>query len=409
MRTDAMNPATLGNASNRRRASSARAGDDQCRVACDESKVVIATINRPTGDTGVHTHTAALMNGLNSANVPCVVQSPFSRGPSWLPLFAVRRIIGPLNPTWGTRWYRHWHGAALASNLKRHICRHGASAVLAQCPVSAAAAIQVRAELGLTFPILMVCHFNFSEANEYRDKGELRDDASYQAMLTFESNVLAAVDRVIYVSEWARHAVEQERKIKTRGSSVIWNGISPATNDPLPREQLALNGHVRVSASDFVESAPRTVFSGTHESVRSADPTQIARGHPSPNDLVLVSVGSLEPRKNQFGLIDLFAQIVSHHSNARLLLVGDGADRTRIQRRIAELQLEPKITLLGLRRDVPALLAASDLYVHYAAMENCPLALIEAARASLPIAAAPGGGAAELLEALGGVTLNLSL
>jgi glycosyltransferase involved in cell wall biosynthesis len=366
MRTDAMNPPAIGEAPDMRRALSARAGEVQCRGASGNAAIVIATINRLSGDTGVHTHTAALMAGMNAANLPCVVQSPFSRGPWWLPLFAMRRIIGPLNRTWGTCWYRRWHGAALASNLRHYIRRHGAPAVLAQCPVSAAAALAVRSELGGNFPVAMVCHFNFSEANEYRDKGELGDRAAYQAVLDFEHDVLGNVDRVIYVSQWARRAVEQDRGIATRGSSVIWNGIAPATVDPFPREQLGLRS----------------------------------------GDLALINVGTLEPRKNQFGLIDLFARIAQRRPDARLLLVGDGSDRSRIQRRISELQLESKITLLGLRRDVPALLACSDLYVHYAAMENCPLALIEAARAALPIAAAPGGGAAELLEALGGVTLN---
>jgi hypothetical protein len=38
--------------------------------------------------------------------------------------------------------------------------------------------------------------------------------------------------------------------------------------------------------------------------------------------------------------------------------------------------------------------------VHYAALENCPLALIEAARAGLAFAAVPAGGVPELQRAL---------
>jgi glycosyltransferase involved in cell wall biosynthesis len=49
----------------------------------------------------------------------------------------------------------------------------------------------------------------------------------------------------------------------------------------------------------------------------------------------------------------------------------------------------------------------ADLYIHYAKKENCPVALIEAARAGLPIAAIPTGGTGELLEQLG-PTIRLS-
>ena len=43
----------------------------------------------------------------------------------------------------------------------------------------------------------------------------------------------------------------------------------------------------------------------------------------------------------------------------------------------------------------------ADLYVHYATLENCPLALIEAARAGVPFAAVPNGGVPELQAAMG--------
>jgi len=46
------------------------------------------------------------------------------------------------------------------------------------------------------------------------------------------------------------------------------------------------------------------------------------------------------------------------------------------------------------------------LYVHAARLENCPVVLLEAARARLPIAAVPSGGVAELLEQLGGMELD---
>lgn len=333
-------------------------------------EVVIATLARGRGETGVHTHSQALRDGLNETGFACRLQTPFSGSPKWLPVFAMRPLfIAPLNKTWSTRWYRRWHLEALREQLLRDLGRNGAAAVVAQCPISASAALDVRDRTGGNFPVAMVCHFNHSEAQEYREKGELADDRYFQEVLEFEQSVLERVDRVIYVSGWARRVVEHERGIRPRASSVIWNGIAGAQPPKrVGREALGL----------------------------------------SSEHLVLINVGTLEPRKNQLGLIDLFEQISREFPAARLLLVGGGPCRQELERRIAYQGLQDKVKLLGFRSDVADLLRASDLYVHYAAMENCPMVLLEAARAGLPVAAAATGGVPELLNELGGVPLDSS-
>jgi glycosyltransferase involved in cell wall biosynthesis len=332
-------------------------------------KLFIATINRPEGDTGIHAHTRSLVTGMTRAGVHCDVVSPFSRNPLWLPVFAVRPLLlKRLNQTWSTRWHRYWHGMALQQNLLMQMrCEHP-KAILAQCPVSARAALNARAALGLEVPIVAVCHFNYSEASEYRDKGELRGQPAFRAVIDLEVDVLSRVDKVIYVSQWARKMVEHDRAITPKSSAVVWNGISDEPlAQPLDRAALGL----------------------------------------SDQDVVLINVGSLEPRKNQIGLLDLFARIAQAHPAAKLLLVGDGPDRDAIQWKITSLGLQDRVHCLGFRSDVPALLAISDLYVHYAKLENCPVVLLEAARAGVPAATVPAGGAAEILAALGaGVLLN---
>jgi glycosyltransferase involved in cell wall biosynthesis len=52
------------------------------------------------------------------------------------------------------------------------------------------------------------------------------------------------------------------------------------------------------------------------------------------------------------------------------------------------------------------LLQTADLYVHYAAAENCPMVLLEASRAGLPWAGRPSGGVGELARALHGTALS---
>lgn len=345
--------------------SSESAGVRAVRTDADCARVIVATIERPQGDTGIHAHTGALLDGLNRAGIETELANPFSAGAKWLPMFALRKLlIKPINKTWGLRWYRHWHGAALRESLMRSLLRASADVVIAQCPVSAQAALDVRREWKLDFRIALVCHFNFSEATEYRDKGELKCRKTFDRMTAQEELALKTVDHVIYVSNWAQRVVETDRGISPKRSRVIWNGI--ATDVEMPA----------LSRRDI----------GVGE-----------------NELMLINVGSLEPRKNQIELLDLFKLIRSEHANTRLVLVGDGAQRSEIEKKMRDHNLTDSVVLLGHRTDVPALLKLADVYVHYSKLENCPVILLEAARAGLPVAAIPAGGVGEIGAQLGGI------
>jgi glycosyltransferase involved in cell wall biosynthesis len=326
------------------------------------ASVVIASLNRPRGTTGVHTHTQALEQGLSALGCSCSVISPFSAGVKWLPAFALRPLlIHRISATASTLWYRHWHEAALRSALTAQLEQNSADVILAQCPVSAHAALHVRRHLKLNCRIAMVCHFNRSEADEYRSTGELSIEWAYQRMLEYEAAVLHEVDQVIYVSQWARGIVEDQRRILPRSSVVIHNGIPDSDAAPLTRKSVGL-----------------------------AD-----------DDVVLINVGTLEPRKNQLGLIALFERIVNECAKAKLLLVGSGSARAAIETEIQARGLAGKVLLLGSRADVPSLLKLSDVYLHYAKLENCPVILLECARAGLPFAAIPAGGIPEVQAQMG--------
>jgi glycosyltransferase involved in cell wall biosynthesis len=329
-------------------------------------RVVIATLNRLAGSTGVHTHTAALCGGLRAEGVRCDVVTPFDNKAHWMAAFAVRPLLlDRFLPSQSIHWYRHWHGAALRASLRRYLSEKSVSNVIAQCPVSARAALDVRRQLGQTsLRVTLVCHFNHSEPEEYRVAGQLNDQKAYDRMMAYESAVLRGVDRVVFVSQWAREIVENGRGIVLASSAVIHNGIEPVAE-----------------ARGMLTRATIGV---------------------EPDDLLLINVGTLERRKNQVGLLDLFARIHRLQNRARLLLAGEGPDAPAITARAAELGVSDRVTLLGRRTDVPALLELSDLYVHYSACENCPMVVLEAARAGLPWAAIPVAGVTELQRLIGG-------
>jgi glycosyltransferase involved in cell wall biosynthesis len=82
----------------------------------------------------------------------------------------------------------------------------------------------------------------------------------------------------------------------------------------------------------------------------------------------------------------------------RVAIAGEGRERAALEAEIARLGLRDRVHLTGFRRDVPALLAASDAFCMPSLSEGLPFALLEAGSAGLPVIATRVGGMAELLE-----------
>jgi glycosyltransferase involved in cell wall biosynthesis len=320
---------------------------------------------RPSGFTGVQTHTHMLREGIRAAGFSCLAVTPFSGSKKWLPVFALRpALLRYLNRNWATRWHHHWHYIAIRENLRKHLAKHEAAAVVAQDPLSALAALSVRDQLRLHYRVATVCHFNVSQAHELREQGELNDGRALKRIWDLEQTAIETADLVVYNSHWQKRVMEDERSLWPRSSIVIWNGIGePRSDGAITRADIGFD----------------------------------------PDDIVLINVGTLEARKNQLGLLDLFVRLSEVHPNVRLLLVGaTGPHLEPIRRKIKYLGLASKVRLLVDRSDVPSLLRLADVYVHYAKVESFCIALIEAAREGLPLAAVPNGGVTEVQSALGG-------
>jgi glycosyltransferase involved in cell wall biosynthesis len=99
----------------------------------------------------------------------------------------------------------------------------------------------------------------------------------------------------------------------------------------------------------------------------------------------LLSVGRLEPQKGCFDLIESFALVHQKHPDARLVIAGSGSLESQVNSRINTLSLAQSVHMLGLRQDIPDLLAASDIFVSAAHWEGLPVASLEAMAAGLPL------------------------
>lgn len=113
----------------------------------------------------------------------------------------------------------------------------------------------------------------------------------------------------------------------------------------------------------------------------------------------LVSVGSLEPRKNALALPGLLQQVQAYMGDARpvLLVAGDGPDRTGVEAAIVAARLEADVVLLGHIDWATELIAAADAIVMMSRAEGLPQVLVQAAAANTPFACFQVDGADELL------------
>lgn len=102
------------------------------------------------------------------------------------------------------------------------------------------------------------------------------------------------------------------------------------------------------------------------------------------NNFVIGHIGRFNSQKNHVFLIDIFFEILKQEPSARLVLVGDGADRKVIEEKAKKLEIRDKILFLGVRSDIPELLQAIDVFLFPSLYEGLSLVTIEAQAAGIP-------------------------
>ncbi len=314
--------------------------------------ILIATIMAPDGETGVQTHFNSFLSYLQKSGHKVDLVTPFS-APSWqvFPTFALRKIIDPINGSASVWWYRNGHEYFLHKALKKKLVDGEPCVVYAQCPLSARAAL--RARVSASQRVMMVVHFNVSQADEWVEKGKIPYGRSlYRSIQNLEENILPRLDGLVFVSEFMRkELIKRISGIKSVPYAVVHNFLS----DPGVR-----------------------------------DTTKIESD--------LISIGTLEPRKNQSYLLEIIGATRDQGSPLRLTLVGDGPDRKMLERKSRDLDISQYVHFTGFVSGAAQLLEKHKAYIHTAKMENFGIALIEALSRGLPVFAAPVGGTSEVFN-----------
>ena len=111
----------------------------------------------------------------------------------------------------------------------------------------------------------------------------------------------------------------------------------------------------------------------------------------SPENPVVVAVGRLSKEKAFDVLIQAFADLLATGLDATLLIAGDGPEREALQNRIASLQVEQSVRLIGHVADPRAVYAAADVFALSSTSEGLPNSLLEAMACGVPVVATAVG------------------
>lgn len=109
------------------------------------------------------------------------------------------------------------------------------------------------------------------------------------------------------------------------------------------------------------------------------------------SDVIIGCVARLSPEKGHKVLLQALVKVISRHPQTRLALIGDGEERERLQHLTADLNIVDFVRFLGLRVDVPEVLATCDLFALPSIQEGFPMVILEALAAGKAVIASEVG------------------
>jgi L-malate glycosyltransferase len=197
----------------------------------------------------------------------------------------------------------------------------------------------------------------------FTEHGRHQPDYPRRKRIMANRLLLERRDRVIAVGEAVRQALLHNEGIPARRVGVIHNGIDLARFTARSEDRRAVRQELGIG----------------------------------PVDLLLLQVARLDPIKDHATALRTVARVAAQRPDVRLLIVGEGPQLHAIQEQMVQQQLSDRVRLLGLRTDVPRLLAAADVFLLTSTSEGIPLTVLEAMAAGVPVVSTAVGGVGEII------------
>lgn len=319
--------------------------------------LIIISLLDGKGPTGVEAHFNQLIHEARAFGIHGAFISPYPSGRIWTKAARLlARAIGLFNKEHAQILGRRIDSGVIASKLETALSartkQDGPVTLYAQDPLSAKTALKIRKNHACR--VVAVIHYNVSEASELFMRGEAKVGGPlWRFVMENESKTLPQVDQIIFVSEFMRKVVfDRLPHLSDVPHAVIPNFVNQLSFD---QSQPALK----------------------------AD---------------MISIGTLEPRKNQGFLLRVLARTNALGCSYTLTLVGSGPDEAKLKALATELGVEKQVQFAGFQKNAARFIPGHRVLVHAAQMENMPITLIEALALGRPILAPAVGGITEIFD-----------
>ena len=142
-----------------------------------------------------------------------------------------------------------------------------------------------------------------------------------------------------------------------------------------------------------IRVVPNFIDPARFEAVRGTDG---ARRWGKPGERTLVHISNFRPVKRVLDVVEIFER-VHREVRSRLILVGDGPERGKVEQICRERELCNAITFIGSLPLIEEILVGADLFVLPSETESFGLAALEAMSCEVPVIATTAGGLPEVV------------
>jgi glycosyltransferase involved in cell wall biosynthesis len=120
--------------------------------------------------------------------------------------------------------------------------------------------------------------------------------------------------------------------------------------------------------------------------------------HFGEEDFVIVFSGRLDPVKNFEFLVEVFEYCHKADRTVKLLIVGDGPERQKIEQLCRQKNIHTGLVMVGQRFEVLPYLRAGDVFLLTSLTEQMPLTILEAMSVGLPVIASDVGEIRKIID-----------